>query len=206
MQQIGAFSGFIGVELGIGSASLLLALEFFGTVIPIDDFFGQPIFHSSLGLGDEFELAATHFCQMFRHHVGDGITLRFLLQFAIDPLAFRPIENDIADRFVCRQGPVVQIRCVIDVAGDSIGIHFNVEHALGNDAAFAGTGDACVLNSVLKVEQHAWRGTGVAFIHQHGATSEQVTVTLQGEVNDGVEQQMSRADEGGQRLALRRYQ
>ncbi len=59
---------------------------------------------------------------------------------------------------------------------------------------------------MLQIEQHARRGAGVALVDQHGAALQQVAVALQGEIDDSVEQRVARADEGGQRLALRRNQ
>ncbi|WP_200387231.1 hypothetical protein [Thiocapsa imhoffii] len=56
---------------------------------------------------------------------------------------------------------------------------------------------------MLQIEDHARRGAGVALVDQQGAVLEQVAVALQGEIDDGVEQRMAGADEGGGRLALR---
>jgi hypothetical protein len=45
--------------------------------------------------------------------------------------------------------------------------HLDIKHPLGNDPAIPGSADACVLDSVLKVEQHPWFGSVVALINQH---------------------------------------
>ena len=66
--------------------------------------------------------------------------------------------------------------------------------------------EARVLDGMLQVEEHARLRARVALVHQHGAALEQVAVALEREVDDRVEQRMARADEGGQRLALRRDQ
>ncbi len=82
LQEVGTLAGFVGVELGVGSAGLFLELELLRPVIPIGNLLGQPILHRRFGLGHQFELAAAHFGQVFRHDVGDGVTLRLLLQIA----------------------------------------------------------------------------------------------------------------------------
>ncbi len=50
---------------------------------------------------------------------------------------------------------------------------------------------------MLDVEEHPRPGSRVALVHQHRATFEQVAVTFEREVDDRIEQRMTRADEGG---------
>ena len=59
---------------------------------------------------------------------------------------------------------------------------------------------------MLEVEQHARLSPWVALVDQHRAALEQVAMAFEREVDDRVEQRMAWADEGGQRLALRRHQ
>jgi hypothetical protein len=94
----------------------------------------------------------------------------------------------------------------MDMARRPVRHQFDVEHALRDDAALAGAGEAGILDGVFQIEEHARRGAGVALVDQHGAALQQVAVALQREVDDGVEQRMTGADERGQRLALRRDQ
>ena len=143
---------------------------------------------------------------MFRHDVGDGITLCFLFQLAVDPLAFNSIKYGFDTRLVRHQWAVVEIRRVVNVARCPTDVLLHIEHALGNDSALAGVCNARVLNGVLQIEQHAGLGALIAFIYQHGAAFQQVAVTLQREVDDGIEERMTWTDEGCQRLALRCYQ
>jgi hypothetical protein len=91
----------------------------------------------------------------------------------------------------------------MDMAGRPAGVHLDVEHALRDDPTLAGTGKARVLDGVLQIEQHARLSAGIALIDQHRAALQQVAVALQREVDDGVEQRVTGADKGGQRLALK---
>ena len=59
---------------------------------------------------------------------------------------------------------------------------------------------------MLKIEEHARTRAGVTLVHQDRTAFEQVGVALKREIEHGVEQRMSRTDEGGQRLPLRRNQ
>ena len=81
-------------------------------------------------------------------------------------------------------------------------VQLDVEHALGDGAAFAGGQEAGVLDGVFGVEEHAGLGAGVTVINEDGAAAEQVAVTLQREVEGGVEQGVAGADEGGEGLAV----
>ena len=58
----------------------------------------------------------------------------------------------------------------------------------------AGTGDAGVLQGVLDGEEHTGCRAMVALVDEDRA--ELVAVTFQGQVDDGVEQRMARADKG----------
>ena len=55
---------------------------------------------------------------------------------------------------------------------------------------------------MVEVEEHARLGAGVALIHEHSAPAQQVAVPLQRQVNGCVEQRVTRAHKGRERLAL----
>ena len=206
LEVIGPLAGLARVELGVGLAGLLLELELLGAVVPVGDLLGQPVLHRGFGLGDELELGVPHLLEMLRHDLGDGVALRLLLDLAVDPRALGPIEDRLHARLALGQRPVVEVGRVVNVAGRPVGVELDVEHPLGDDAALARAGEARVLDRVLDVEQHARLGPRVALVHQHRAALEQVAVAFEREVDDRVEQRMARADEGGQRLAVRRHQ
>ena len=87
-----------------------------------------------------------------------------------------------------------------------VGVHLDVEHAPRDGAALARRQQARVLDGVLEVEEHARARAGVALVHQHRAALQEIAVALEREVERGVEQRVARADEGRERLALRRDQ
>jgi hypothetical protein len=58
---------------------------------------------------------------------------------------------------------------------------------------------------MLEIEQHARPSAGIALVDQNGATLQEVAVALESEVDNGVEQRMPRAIEGGLRFTLRRH-
>ena len=137
---------------------------------------------------------------MFRDDVGDGVRLRRLLQTPADPGALGPFEERVDRRLVVRQRPVVEIRRVVQMARHAVVVELDVEHPLRDDAPIAGTGDAGVLQGVLDGEEHAGRRAVVALVDEDRAALEQVAVAFQGQVDDGVEQRMARADESRQGL------
>jgi hypothetical protein len=59
---------------------------------------------------------------------------------------------------------------------------------------------------VLEIEEHAGRDARIALVHQHRTPAQEIAVTLQREVDGRVEQRVAGADEGGQRLPLRRHE
>src|SRR4051812_36674117 len=59
---------------------------------------------------------------------------------------------------------------------------------------------------MLQEKQHARFQSRVALVDEDGAAAQQIAVALKHEVDDGVEQLMTRAHKGGQRLTLRSYQ
>src|SRR5437660_381122 len=86
------------------------------------------------------------------------------------------------------------------------GVQLHVQHLLGNHAALAGPRETRILNGMLQIEQHSWRVAGIAFVHQHGTTAQEIAVTFQGEIEHRVEQGMTRTNKSGERLALGRYE
>ena len=59
---------------------------------------------------------------------------------------------------------------------------------------------------VLDREQDAGRYSVVAFVDQHGAALQQLAVAFERHVHDGIEQWVTRTDEGRERLAGRCYE
>ena len=107
--------------------------------------------------------------QVLRHDVRHGMALRLLLQLAADPGTLGPIEDRVHTRLALGQRPVVEIGGVVHMARGAVGIEFDIEHPLGDDAALTRAREAGVLDRMLEVEQHARLRAGVAFVHQHGA-------------------------------------
>jgi hypothetical protein len=115
LQDIGPLARLAGVEPGVGFAGRLLELQLLGTVVPVSDLLGEAILDRRLGLGDEVQLAAFDLGKVLRHDLGDGVTLRLFLQFAVDPLALWPIKDGVDTGLVRRQGAVVEIGGVREV-------------------------------------------------------------------------------------------
>ena len=172
-------------------------------MVPIGDLFGKPILHRGFRLRDERQLAIANFLEMLGHDVGHRVALRLLLQFAGDPSTLGPSENGFDARLALGQWAVIEVGRVVHMARRAIGVELDIEHALRDDAAFARPGKAGVLDRMFEIEEHARPGAEVALVHQHGAALEQVTVALEREVDDRVEQRVARTDEGGEWLTLR---
>ena len=84
-------------------------------MIPVGDLFREAILDRRLGLGDKVQLAPFDLGKVLRYDLGDGVTLRLFLQFAVDPLALGPVEDRIDAGLVSRQGAVVEIGGVGEV-------------------------------------------------------------------------------------------
>ena len=134
----------------------------------------------------------------------DGVALRLLLQVAGDPGALGPGEQVGSTRgLAVGERAVVEVGRVVQVAGVPLGVHLDVEHPPARSRGARPSGsEARILDGVLEVEEHARARARVALVHQHRAAPQQVAVALEGQVEDGVEQRVAGADEGGQRLAL----
>ena len=53
----------------------------------------------------------------------------------------------------------------MDLAESAVGAKLHIVHLPGDGAAFAGSGEACVLDRVFQVEQHPRLGTFVPLMH-----------------------------------------
>jgi len=62
-------------------------------LIPVADFFGKPILHRRLVLAMSANLLAPNFGEMLRNNQGHRVALRLFFQIAVDPGAFRPVED-----------------------------------------------------------------------------------------------------------------
>ena len=171
-------------------------------MIPIGDFFGEPFLDRGFGFGDQGQAGIPDFLQVLGHHMGNGIALGLMFQFPADPVALRSGQDVCNGRLTFFQGPEVKIGGIMHVAAVAVGIQFHIQHLPGNDAAVAGPGNACVLEGMFKIKEHPGGQTAIGFIHQNRPPLEQIPVSLQGEINDGVQQGMARADKRGKGLAL----
>ena len=81
-------------------------------------------------------------------------------------------------------------------------VELHIQQVPGDHPPLTGAGETGVLHGVVEVEQHARLIAGVALVHQYCATAQEIAMTLQSEVDDGIEQRVAGADEGGERLAL----
>src|SRR3990172_7774213 len=143
---------------------------------------------------------------MLRHDACHRMTLHRLFQIMVNPGAFRTVEDRFRSWFAIRQRTVVEIGCVLHMAYIAFGIKFYIKHPLRDDATFAETGKTRILDGVFQIEKHARSAAGIVFVHKHGAALQKVALALKGKVYDRIEKRMTRADEGSQRLTLRRYQ
>lgn len=195
--------GFPGVELGIGLPGLFLDLELFGTVIPVSDLLGKAIFDCRHGFGDDGNSGVANLGEVLGHNVGYGMPLSFLFEFAANPSTLRSGEDLLHVRFALGQRSVVEVGRVVHVPCRTIRIELDIEHPFGNDTSISRTGEARVLNCVVKAKQHAGIHTRITFIHQHGAALQKITMPFQRKIDNGVEQRLTWADKGGQRMTLR---
>jgi len=206
LQAVGAFASLTRVELGIALAGLFLGLQFLGAVIPVDDLLGQPVLHRCLGLGDEFQLVRADLFEVLGDHVLDRVALGLLFQVTAYPGTLGAGKNCLNTGLVGGEGAVVEVGGVVDVPGVACRVQFDVEHAFGNDSALTGTCDASVLDGVFQVEEHTRLDAGIALIDQDRAPAQEIAVAFEREVDGSIEQGVSGADEGGERLPLRRNQ
>lgn len=169
-------------------------------MVPIVDFLGQPILDRCLGLGDALQPFLFHLGKVLGNDGRHGMNLSLAFDLPVDPGALRPGEDGLWLGLIRRQGPEIKVGGIVDVAGSSGGIHFDVEHALRDDPALACTRDAGVLDGMLEVEEDAWRGPRVALVHEDAAPLEEIAIPLEGEVDDRIEERRAGADEGSQRL------
>src|SRR5581483_6580321 len=179
-------------------------LKLLGAEIPVVDLLGEPVLDRRLRLVEQRELAVSHLGEVLGHDLCDGLRLGF--EVAADPGAFGSGEKGIEPRLTRGQRAVVEVGCVIQMPGGTVRRDLDEEQALGDDTAASAPRDTSVLDGMLKKEQYAWRNARVPLIDQHGATAEQVAVALQSQIDDGIEQRVTGADEGCCWLALRRHQ
>ncbi len=121
-----------------------------------------------------------------------------------DPREFGTRERSFHARFVPGERSIIEIWRILEMACVACSVDLDIQHAIGDDATLTRAGSSGVLNSVLKIEQYAWTETRIAFVDQHGASAQEIAVTLKRNVNDRVEQWMTWTDKCGQWLALRR--
>ena len=132
--------------------------------------------------------------------------LRLLLKIAGDPGAFRALDERRYVWLVSSQRPVIEIGRVLEVPGDAVGVHLDVEHPLGDDPALAGAGDAGVLDGVLQIEQHAGSVPASRSSTSTAPRRSRSRCRSSDEIDRRIEQRMAGTDECRQRLALWRNQ
>src|SRR2546425_447837 len=136
--------------------------------------------------------------------MGDGVARSLLIEVTTDPATLGAV-NDLGHTGLrASQGTVVQVGRVVEVLSSARGVDLDVEHPLGDHATFAKPRQACILNGVLEVEEQARLHPLIALVHQYGPSAQQITMSLDHEIESGVEQRVAGAEEGGQRLPLRR--
>jgi hypothetical protein len=86
------------------------------------------------------------------------------------------------------------------------GVVLREQKPLGDDAPLAGFGHAGVLDRMFEEDQHARACSEVALVDEHHTAAQQIAVALPSDVDDGIEQRVARADEGGRGLADGRYE
>src|SRR5437773_1273113 len=92
----------------------------------------------------------------------------------------------------------------MQVARLASGIQFHIQQLLRNGAALATPRATGVLEGMLQVEQHARHRARVALVYQYRATTQEVAVAFKRQIKRGIEQRVTRADEGREGLAWRR--
>src|SRR5690348_15662970 len=84
------------------------------------------------------------------------------------------------------------------------GVELDVQHALGDDAPFAGAREAGILDRVLEEEDDLRLRSLIAVVNQNRASPKKIAVALDRQIDRRVEQRMAGTDECRQRLARRR--
>ena len=132
---------------------------------------------------------------MFGDDVGYCVPEGLLFQFGANPAAFGPFEDGVGGRVLGRQGRVVEIRRVVQVARRAVGADLDVEDPFRDETRAAGRGRAPVLDRVFDGEQHAGRVAVVTLVYEHRPAPQQIAVPLEGQVGHRVEQRMAGAHE-----------
>ena len=156
LQQIRPSARFPRVEAGVNFTGLLLKFEILGAVVPVGDLLGQSVLDRGFGLGDQRQPGRAYCLHVFRHHVGDGIALRHLLQVVTEPATFRPIQNLCGGGFILAQRAIVEVGRVVQMMHLVVGVDLYIKHAFGDDAPLATAGQAAVLNRMFQIEKDAW--------------------------------------------------
>jgi hypothetical protein len=182
LQRVRALPRFVGIQPGVRLSGLLLMLQILGAVIPVINFLCQTVFYRRLGFGDEFQFPRPDLFEMLRHHIGDRVGLRLLLEIATDPGAFGAADDRHDIGLVGAKRPIIQIRRIMKVSDGSGRIHLDIEHALGDDTPVPCPRHARVLDGVLEVEQHPRLVARIALVDEHRPSPQQIAVPLNDEV------------------------
>ena len=74
--------------------------------------------------------SVTNFPQVSGHHRCDRMCQCRLFEITVDPRALNASEHCINAGFVNMHRPVIEIRCVVEMAGVATCIEFDVKHLL----------------------------------------------------------------------------
>ena len=175
-------------------------------MVPVGDFLGQPVFHSGFGFLYQRQLCVFYFLQVFRDNCFHRVTLDNLFQALVYPLTFFPVQDRVNSRVAIGQRPVIQVGRIVRVAGYAMLVSLHVQHAFRYNATVTGTGQACVLDRVFKIEQDSRGCSRVPLIHEDGPAFQEVPVTLQYQIGHRIKQGMARTYKSSQRESLWRHQ
>jgi hypothetical protein len=91
-------------------------------------------FDRSAGLFDPATPPCAYLLQVFGNDRRNGMSQGFLLQISGNPATLGAGQHSIYARFVGPEGAIVQIGCVVEVAGLACGVKLHIQHLLGDRA------------------------------------------------------------------------
>src|SRR5262249_25512350 len=134
-----------------GLASQFLRLQLLSTVIPVVDFFGEPIPHGCHSFANQFLLAAPNLLEVNRDELRNRVLENSAFKITAQPVS---LQNRTKQRpFLIARWPTVQIRRVSCCARRAVFIDLNELHLARHYSTIAHTVGPCVLNSMLQVKK-----------------------------------------------------
>jgi hypothetical protein len=83
LQFVGALAGLPRIDFGIGLAGQFLVLELVGAMIPVGDFFGQPVLDRRHGPCHQVLAAIPNFTEVYRNKIANRVANDHRLQVAL---------------------------------------------------------------------------------------------------------------------------